>query len=186
MIFCLGGSFIIVLNEKKAEGSSSSSVSNDNRTNEILSSSTLIGISFCLLSNFANAFIVIANKVLTSQNVPLNTQMHYLALSNLICVFVAFFYTHTFRISFGYALLSCISGGMFFLGQYLFNKGIMIIDLSKSTMISYCKIIWVFLLSGIFLGEPIFFTDLLGTGFIVSYLLYNVYNPIEEKKQSRK
>lgn len=177
MLFCLSGSFIIVLNEKKASPGASNTASN-----EIMTIGTIIGVSFGLLSNFTGAFISIANKILASNHVPLNTQMFYLALSNLACTLIVFLFTKTFKICFGYALLCSFSGAIFFLGQYLFNKGIQIIDLSKSTMISYFKIIWVFLLSGLFLGESIFFTDILGASLIVSYLLYNVYNPIIEKK----
>lgn len=173
LVFCLGGSFIIVLNEKSANQGNA-----DNTSGDIMSINTILGVMFGMFSNFTGAFISIANKVLATNRVPVNTQMCYLSLNTFICTLIGFVYTGYLKICFGYAILCFIHGAIFYLGQYLYNKGIQKIDLSKSTMITYFKIIWIFLLSGIFLGETIFLSDVLGAALIVSYLLYNVFNPI--------
>lgn len=176
LVFCLGGSFIIVLNEKSANQSNVK----DN-TSEIMSITTLLGVMFGMLSNFTGAFTSIANKVLATNKVPVNTQMCYLSLNTFICTAFGFLFVGRFQICFGYSVLCFFHGAVFYLGQYLYNQGIQKIDLSKSTMITYFKIIWIFLLSYIFLGEIIFLTDILGAVLIVSYLLYNVSNPIVKK-----
>jgi drug/metabolite transporter (DMT)-like permease len=60
--------------------------------------------------------------------------------------------------------------------------GIKKVDLSKSAAINYTKIVFVFIFGGIFLGEKVFFTDIIGTLLILSYMLYNLFYPINIKE----
>ena len=71
----------------------------------------------------------------------------------------------------------------FYCGNILFNMGIKIVDLSKSAAVSYMKLVFVFIFGAIFLGEPIFFTDIVGACLIVSYMLYNITHPILDYKK---
>ena len=68
---------------------------------------------------------------------------------------------------------------LFFSGFYMFNKGLQIIDLSKSSIIQYSKIVFVFILSVIFLGQKVFFSDIVGSIIIVSFMIYHVMNPVK-------
>ena len=50
--------------------------------------------------------------------------------------------------------------------------------ISKIIIISYLQIVFVFILANIFLGEGIYFNDILGTIIMMSYMIYNALNPI--------
>ena len=53
------------------------------------------------------------------------------------------------------------------------------IDLSKNAIIQYTKIVFVFILGTLLLGEKIFFSDILGSTIIVSFMIYHALNPIK-------
>jgi len=53
------------------------------------------------------------------------------------------------------------------------------IDLSKNALIQYTKIVFVFILGTLLLGEKIFFGDVLGSSIIASFMIYHVLNPIK-------
>ena len=54
-----------------------------------------------------------------------------------------------------------------------------IIDLSKTSIIQYSKIVFVFVLGVIFLGQEVFFSDILGSSIIVGFMIYHVLNPVK-------
>ena len=51
-------------------------------------------------------------------------------------------------------------------------------QVNKIVIITYLQIVFVFILANIFLGEAIYATDILGTVIMMSYMVYNVLNPI--------
>ena len=53
------------------------------------------------------------------------------------------------------------------------------IDLSKTSIIQYSKIVFVFILSTIFLGQKVFFSDIVGSVIIVSFMIYHMMNPVK-------
>ena len=181
---CLSGAFIIILNERKVNSSSSSkneeSLNKDNRP--FFSTGTLIGITCSFVNVLFASFISIANKVLARNKIPITSQLFYVALSTLFYSFIYILFAGC-PYSLGYIIGSMGHSIGFYCGNVLFNMGIRIVDLSKSAAVSYMKLVFVFIFGTIFLGEPIFFTDILGSLLIVSYMLYNITHPILDYKK---
>ena len=74
----------------------------------------------------------------------------------------------------------CILHGLFFYLYYIcYNRALQLAQVNKIVIITYLQIVFVFLLSNIFLGESIYDTDILGTILMMSYMIYNVLNPIK-------
>jgi drug/metabolite transporter (DMT)-like permease len=61
------------------------------------------------------------------------------------------------------------------------NKSLQYCPLSKVILIQYLNVVYIFILSFIFLHEKIFFSDLLGACFIVGFMTYNSYYPLPTK-----
>ena len=181
IIVCLIGSFIIVQNERKANSSVTAETGTKKaKIDDSFSTGTLIGIGCMILSVLLGSLITLANKILVKNKISITTQLVYVSFSTLFYSFIYILFTGELLICFGYTCMCLLHGVFFCLGNVLFNRGIQLIDLSKSVTLSYMKIVFVFVLGGIFLGEPIFFTDLLGACLIVSYMIYNVTNPIKK------
>ena len=68
---------------------------------------------------------------------------------------------------------------LFFLGNFFNYCGLKLIDLSKTSLLQYTKIVFVFILSSLLLNEQIFLSDILGSFIIVTFMIYHVINPIK-------
>ncbi len=65
---------------------------------------------------------------------------------------------------------------------YLGNVTLQMAPLRQLIIINYLQIIFVFmLLAFIFLGEKIFFSDIIGTAIILTYMIFNTLNPLPIK-----
>ena len=73
------------------------------------------------------------------------------------------------------SLYSCL----FVLGYYFNYLGLKVINLSKTSFIQYTKIVFVIILGSLLLGEKIFFSDIIGSAIIISFMIYHVLNPIK-------
>ena len=71
------------------------------------------------------------------------------------------------------------SGFLFYLGNYYNYFGLKLIDLNKISLIQYTSIVFVLILGSLFLKEKIFFSDIVGSTIIVSFMVYQVINPIK-------
>lgn len=176
IIVCMIGSAVIISNEKKANKKESAKEDTNSFSKE-----TIYGVICSLISVFLGGIITLANKVLAKNKIPVNTQLVYVGYSTLVYSFIYIIATWEFPVCFGYFIMCLIHGIFFFIANVFFNKGIQQVDLSKSVTASYTKIVFVFILGGIFLREPVYFTDVIGACLIVSYMLYNVLNPIIDK-----
>ena len=71
---------------------------------------------------------------------------------------------------------------LFFYGfLVLFNSACKLCQLSKLALTSYLQIVYIFILGSFFLKEEIFFTDIIGSFFIVGFMIYNTMNPLPVK-----
>ena len=80
----------------------------------------------------------------------------------------------------------CILHGLFVYLYYIcYNRALQLAQVNKIVVITYLQIVFVFILGNIFLGEKIYETDIIGTLLMLSYMIYNVLNPIiiHSKKQ---
>ena len=167
------GSCIIVLNENKISKQSKPDNSNSNK------SYVLIGI----LSIFANILITgivwLVNKIMAAQKISLYTQLFYFGIFHFGYSILWMLFTKDFDISILYFLMCGSQAFLFYLGNYFNYIGLKIIDLSKNAIIQYTKIVFVFILGTLLLGEKIFFSDILGSTIIVSFMIYHALNPIK-------
>lgn len=163
------GSSIIVLNEKKI-------VSNkkDSSISEIFIG--LISI-FCNIS--LAGVIGVANKIMANNKISIYTQMFYLGLFHCFYSFLWMLFTWDFDYTFGYFILCMLQAVLFFFANSCNYNGLKMIDLSKTSLLQYTKIVFVFILSSLLLNEKIFLSDLLGSCIIVTFMIYHVINPIK-------
>ena len=172
-VICIIGSIFIISNEKKSKETSGEK---NKDLNDIL-----IGTSLGVINIFCVAFVVTANKILVNNKVPIGTQMLYVGISTF-CYSVLF--TLIFRdvcLKPGFLILCLFHGLFFYLGNFFANEAYKRIQISKVIIFNYLQIVFVIILSLIFLKEPIFFTDILGFSLIIGYLIYNTLNPLPKK-----
>ena len=81
----------------------------------------------------------------------------------------------------GFLILCLFHGLFFYLGNFFANEAYKRIQISKVIIFSYLQIVFVIILSIVFLKEPIFFTDIVGFGMIMGYLIYNTLYPLPKK-----
>ena len=171
VILGIVGSSIIVLNENKLAGKK---VDSESSTSDVL-----IGISAILANICFSGVIGVVNKIMANEKISLYTQLFYFGIFHSSYSFLWMLFTKDFDYTIPYFFLCSMHACLFFLGNYFNYLGFILIDLSKTSVIQYTKIIFVFLLGTILLGEKIFFSDILGSVIIVSYMIYHVMNPIK-------
>lgn len=181
-IMCVGGSMIIILNEKK---SSNKSKSNENDSTKS-SFGVLIGVLLSFVSVFFYAIINIASKILASHRVSLNNQMIYIGAANMIYSFVYIIFKRKMCLKIGYLIMCIFHGSFFYIYYICYNRALQLAQVNKIVIITYLQIVFVFILANIFLGEGIYFTDILGTLVMMSYMVYNVLNPIVIHSKDKK
>ena len=144
------GSSIIVLNENKIP----SVEEKESKAFEIF-----LGVFCNFLSMITGGIEGVCNKIMAKEKTPIITN--------------DFDYTKQ------YFFMCMLHAILFFSGFYMFNKGLQLIDLSKTSIIQYSKIVFVFILSTIFLGQKVFFSDIVGSIIIVSFMIYHMMNPVK-------
>ena len=164
------GTTIIVLNENKMP----SVEEKDSKTYEIF-----IGVFCNFLSMVTWGIEGVCNKIMARAKTPITSQMFYVGIMHCIYSSLWMFFTKDFDYTVEYFFLCMIHAILFFSGFYIFNKGLQIIDLSKTSLIQYSKIVFVFILGAIFLGQKVFFSDIVGSAIIVSFMIYHVMNPVK-------
>ena len=186
-IMCVGGSMIIILNEKKSKPSQPSKEESKNETNSF---GIFLGVILSSVSVFFYAIINISSKILASHRVSLNNQMIYIGSANVMYSFIYIIFKRKFCLKIGY-LFMCILHGLFFYLYYIcYNRALQLAQVNKIVVITYLQIVFVFILGNIFLGEKIYETDIIGTLLMLSYMIYNVLNPIiihtkKEKEETK-
>ena len=172
IIFCFTGVLITILNEAKIK---------DNNNIEITTAGRNIGLFFCCIDLFFISSVRVANKVMVNKKVPITTQMCYVSLCTMTYSSI---YTLIFGglcLKIGFLLMCLFHGVLNYLGNLTMNKSLQYCPLSKIILIQYLNVVYIFILSFIFLSEKIFFSDLLGAAFIVFFMMYNSYYPLPVK-----
>ena len=172
-IICIIGSIFIISNEKKSKETAGDK---NKSLNDIL-----IGTTLGVINIFCVAFVVTANKILVNNKVPIGTQMLFVGIATF---FYSIIFTLIFRevcLKVGYLILCLFHGFFFYLGNFFANEAYKRVQISKVIIFNYLQIVFVIILSLIFLKEPIFLTDVFGFCLIIGYLLYNTYYPLPKK-----
>lgn len=172
IVICVTGSLIIINNESKV------SAEVETTKNETDSKRLIIGCACTLISTLIGSSIDLANKVLANNKVPATTQLMYLGGFNVFYSVLFCLFTGSFKCSFGYVILTFLQGLIHYTGNFSLNCGMELIDLTKIVPVSYTKIVFVLIFGYLFIGEALYFTDIIGASLIISYTLYNLKNPI--------
>jgi len=163
------GSSIIVLNEKKIV-----STKKDSSVSEVF-----IGI-ISILCNISLAGVIgVSNKIMAKNNISIYTQMFYLGFFHCLYSFLWMLFTWDFDYTWTYFFLCTMQAVLFFLANCFNYSGLKLIDLSKTSLLQYTKIVFVFILSSLLLNEKIFLSDILGSFIIVTFMIYHVIYPIK-------
>ena len=170
IIFGIIGSSIVILNENKIPAVEEK----ESKTYEIF-----IGVFCNILSMITGGIEGVCNKIMAKEKTPITSQMFYVGCSHCFYSFLWMLITWDFDYTLKYFLMCMGHAILFFGGFFFFNKGLQIIDLSKTSIIQYSKIVFVFVLGVIFLGQEVFFSDILGSSIIVGFMIYHVLNPVK-------
>ena len=180
-IMCVGGSMIIILNEKNSPNKS-----NDNKDNNSSQFGVFIGVILSLVSVLFYAIINISSKILASHRVSLNNQMIYIGAANMMYSIIYIIYKWKICLKPGYIIMCIFHGSFFYIYYICYNRALQLAQVNKIVIITYLQIVFVFILANVFLGEGIYFSDILGTLIMMSYMIYNVLNPIVMHSKDKK
>ena len=168
------GSCIIILNENK--------LAKENKLDSDSSfSDVMIGL-FSMIANITIAGVVwVVNKIMATKRISLYAQLFYFGIFHTSYGFLWMLFTMDFDCNILYLLLCSTQAILFFLGNHFSYIGLKLIDLNKISIIQYTSIIFVLILGIIILNERIFFSDIIGSCIIVSFMIYQAMNPIGDK-----
>ena len=170
------GSCIIVLNENKVAKESDEKTDKSNNSSK---SYVLIGLISMCGNIMLSGVVGVVNKIMADQKISLFTQLFYFGIFHSSYSFLWMFLTRDFDYTFLYFIMCSFHAFLFVLGNYFNYIGLKMIDLSKNAIVQYTKIVFVFILGTLLLGEKIFFSDILGSIIIVSFMIYHYLNPIK-------
>ncbi len=164
---CIIGSAIIIFNDRKPQSKA-----------QIIDDNVFIGILLGIGNISLVSLSVVAQKVLTKEGMDIDLQNYYFGLYNSVPAFI-------FSVLFGefslgnikYILYVSSNGLIFYLANYLNTISFKYIAVSKLQPISYLCIVFTFIFSAILLGEPVFFSDIIGAAIIISFQYFNFTNP---------
>jgi len=82
--------------------------------------------------------------------------------------------------SLGFVLISGSNAVFFLAATFLIILALQGVDLNKTTPLNYNNLVVSTLLSCVFLGEPLYFTDILGSLIILGYNVFNSLYPVKD------
>ena len=108
----------------------------------------------------------------------IHLQAFYFASFNAVPAFIFGIFTDKiFSSNWKYIAYIISNGFLFYIANYLNTLCLRYIAISKFQPITYLTIVFTFIISAIFLGEPVYFSDLIGTLIIIGFQYYNFTNP---------
>ena len=185
IILCFIGAYMIVSNERKPTNINEDKDSiNRNLLDLTLryldeqSNGILIGavsaashLTICAFANFSQ-------RELAKENILGDEQNFWLGVYNCFFSFIVMTFQGNFGLSnIKYPLYVLTNGPIFYFANYYTAEALKFISINKLIPLNYLTIVFVFILGYIFLGEKVYFTDLLGSIIIVGFQLYNIYVP---------
>ena len=148
VLLCICGSAIIILNDKKPQAKT-----------QILNDNVFVGLLFGLGNICLSSLSNVAQKVLTKEGMDIDLQVYYFGIFNCIPSLIVGFLIGEFnKFNLKYVLYVSTNGLVFYSATYL-------------------MIVFTFILCAILLGEPVFFTDVIGAAIIICFQYYNFKFP---------
>ncbi len=167
VLLCICGSAIIILNDKKPQAKT-----------QILNDNVFVGLLFGLGNICLSSLSNVAQKVLTKEGMDIDLQVYYFGVFNCIPSLIVGFLIGEFnKFNLKYVLYVSTNGLVFYSATYLNTVCLKYIAVSKFQPITYLMIVFTFILCAILLGEPVFFTDVIGAAIIICFQYYNFKFP---------
>jgi drug/metabolite transporter (DMT)-like permease len=167
VFLCIVGSSVIIFNDKNPQSKA-----------QILNDNIFVGILFSIGNIGLYSLSMIGQKVLVKEGMDFDLQNYYFGLYNTVPALVVYIFSGEFlRINIYYCLFVMTNGIIFYLANYFTCLCLKYIAISKFQPITYLSIVFIFILSAIILGEPVFFTDLIGASIIIGFQYYNMKYP---------
>jgi drug/metabolite transporter (DMT)-like permease len=167
VFLCIIGSSIIIFNDRKPQSKA-----------QILNDNIFAGILFGIGNISLVSLSVVAQKALTKEGMDVDLQNYYFGLYNCVPAFIFSILLREFTLSsLKYILYVSSNGLIFYSANYLNTLSFKYIAVSKLQPISYLCIVFTFILCAILLGEPVFFSDIVGAAIIISFQYYHFINP---------
>jgi drug/metabolite transporter (DMT)-like permease len=168
LAICICGVILIVSNDR--------SNTNDKKTSNNLLYGTLFGIvhmSTVALNN-------ISNKIMITEKIRFEVLSFWTGLNNVLSSVIYSLISNEVLVNLNVTLVfhACFNSIMIYIAQFLVNRGLSLIDLSKTTAISFTATLTVFILGVCLLGETLYLTDILGSLLILGFNVYNSYYPL--------
>ena len=176
VLLSLIGTIMIVLNDKKDE--------NANLKNKTVFD-ICVGLCIALSHMTFLAFSHFGQKMLCKEKMTPEIQNYYLGLFNAIPAFIAILIENNTGLSnFLYVLYAMSNGIIFYLANYCMAEALNIMEINKFIPMNYLRIVFIFIFGFLILGEKVFFTDFIGSAFIIGFQVYNVYYPVKKNEEN--
>ena len=167
VFLCIFGSAIIIFNDRRPESKT-----------QILNDNLFIGILLGITNVTLVALSLVGQKVLTKEGMDIHLQAFYFASFNVVpAFFFGIFTDKIFSSNWKYIAYIMSNGFLFYIANYFNTLCLRYIAISKFQPITYLTIVFTFIISAIFLGEPVYFSDLIGALIIIGFQYYNFTNP---------
>ena len=167
VLLCILGSSIIILNDRKPDAKS-----------QILDDNIFIGILLGIINVVLCGLSLVGQKILTKEGMDIHLQAFYFSAFNVVPAFIIGIFTDGFNLSnWKYIAYVSSNGIVFYVANYCNTVCLKYIAISKFQPITYLCIVFTFILSAILLGEPVYFSDLIGTAIIIGFQYYNLQYP---------
>ena len=168
VLLCIFGSSIIILNDRKPEAKT-----------QILNDNLFVGILLGITNVTLVALSLVGQKVLTKEGMDIHLQTFYFSAFNVVPAFIFGIFMDGLKFThLKYITYVSSNGLIFYSANYLNTLCFRYIAISKFQPITYLNIVFTFILSAILLGEPVYFSDIIGALIIIGFQYYNfVYPP---------
>ena len=108
----------------------------------------------------------------------IHLQTFYFSSFNVVPAFIfGIFIDNLSSFNLKYIAYVCSNGIIFYTANYFNTLCLKYIAISKFQPITYLCIVFTFIISAILLGEPVYFSDLIGALIIIGFQYYNFINP---------
>ena len=167
VFLCIIGSSVIIFNDKNPQAKT-----------QILNDNVFVGICYAISNISLYSLSIVGQKVITKDGMDVDLQNFYFGIYNSVPSLIVYIFSgEIFSLNINYCIFCGTNGLIFYLANYLTIICLRNIAVSKFQPITYLGIVFTFILSAIILGEPIFFTDLIGAAIIIGFQYYNFIYP---------
>jgi len=158
--------FMMIMNDEKYQDSKAEADKNLLEPKED-ALEIFMGFFYGILAMISMALIVVTTKILIIEKIDFKNQIFYIGLTNSVFALIFGFFSLEFYMDGLLIFLILFSGVTYYLGLLFLNLGLELVDAAKTSPLAYIGIVINFLLGAVMIGEPVFFTDILGSLIII-------------------